>query len=380
MKTKTARKPIIFLPILGILTLVIGVIFPIFSASAADVDVSNYDEFVAELNNPDSTRIYIRGDIVFKDDVVVDKIIVTEEASTLDLNGHKMTLNKTLETHASTIITGNGTIETNVKWPIFVTSGDLTIENGTFTAGAVTYSFISPLAGFGGNVNILGGNFDISNIIVNNYGSGKVVVSGGTFKSRGDYSEDDDDDAAFMTSDSGSFEINGDVVVESKYRFLGEKFADPSQLRGEVVCKKGRIQESFDWNDDEQMIDYNTITICGADETLESDEVIEDSFDYKLIDSKVTIPAGVTLSNPSARIIVAKGSTFTICGEYAGGEDSLIEDGGTIVRECNEEGGAEEETVPPTFDGFIRVVAFLVLSSVGFIFSLSRMKAPRNCS
>ena len=377
MKTKTARKPIIFLPILGILTLVIGMIFPILSASAADVNVSNYDEFVAELNNPDSTRIYIHGDIVFKDDVVVNKIIVTEEASTLNLNGHKMTLNKTLETHASTIVTGNGAIETNIKWPIFVTSGDLTIENGTFTAGAVAYSFISPLAGFGGNVNILGGNFDISNIIVNNYGSGKVVVSGGTFISRGDYSEDDDDDAAFMTSDSGSFEINGDVVVESKYRFLGEKFADPSQSRGEVICKKGRIQESFDENDDEQIVEYNTITICGADETLESDEVIEDSFDYKLIDSKVTIPAGITLSNPSARIIVANGSTFTICGEYAGSEDSLIEDGGAIVRECNEEGGAEEETVPPTFDGFTCAVAFLALSSVGFIFSLSRMKTAR---
>lgn len=378
MKTKTARKPIIFLPIFGILALVIGMIFPIFSASAADVDVSNYDEFVAELNNPDSTRIYIHGDIVFGDDVVVNKIIVTQEASTLDLNGHKMTLNNTLETHASTIITGNGSIETNIDWPIFVTSGDLTIENGTFTTtGDEVYSFISPLAGYGGNVNILGGNFDISNIIVNNYGSGKVVVSGGTFKSRGDYYEDDYVDTAFMTSDSGSFEINGDVVVESTYRFLGEKFADPDESRGEVICKKGRIQESFDWNDDEQKIEYNTITICGADETLESDEAIEDSFDYKLIDSKVTIPAGITLSNPSARIIVANGSTFTICGEYAGSEDSLIEDGGTIVRECDKEGGAEEETVPPTFDGFTCAVAFLALSSVGFIFSLSRMKAAR---
>ena len=289
-----------------------------------------------------------------------------------------MTLNNSLSTYASTIIKG-GVIESDFENPIMTASGDLTIESGSFVGGINSYAFIISLAGFDSDITILGGDFDVSNIIVNNYGSGKVTVSGGHFKSAGKYYNADWNDSAFMTSDKGSFEINGeDVVVESNYRFLGESFADPEEKRGEVICTKGQVYEAKDWtqvsedSDEWVEFDYNTMNICGTNETLVEDEEVEETGNIKLINSNITIPAGISLTNSSAKIIVAKDSSFRICGEYIGSDDSLIEEGGVIIRECEKK---DSDDNPPTFDNVAFAVVILASSVTGVVFGLTRVKA-----
>ena len=368
----TARK--LFLPLVAIITLFFGAFVSVTNVSAADATVTNYEEFVAALSD-DSTRIVVEGDITLEADVTVGKIVIVSSASTFDLNGYKMTLNKTLGIRANTTITGTGFIETDIENPIMVMEGDLTIENGTFDGGENVYAFIVTLDGYTGSVYVKDGIFRMKNIIINNYGSGKVVVSGGYFESDGEYVEDEWSDAAFMTSSDGTFEIDGEeVMIESYYRFLGDKFVSEDEDRGEVICKKGQVYEEMDWDDNWDEVDYSTYSFCGLDETLEEDEELDMDVTFKFINSNITIPAGITLTNSAAKIIVAEGSTIKICGEYDGDDDSLIEDGGTVTRECEE---PADETNPATYDGFTYIIALLGLSGAGIAFGLIRAKATR---
>ena len=265
-------------------------------------------------------------------------------------------------------------IESDIENPIMAIEGNLTIEDGNYSAGVNTYAFLVTIDGYAGNIYIKGGSFNIKNIIINNYGSGEVIITGGEFVSEGSYAEDEWSDAAFMTSSDGKFEINGeDVTVESYYRFLGNKFVDDDEDRGKVVCAQGEIYEEMDWDDDWNEIDYNTYSVCGVDETQDSDDSADGSVSYKLINSNYTIAAGATLSNSSATIIIGEGSTLTICGEYDGPDGSLItEDGGTIVYSCEEEPKpvpASDDLNPNTFDGIESAFATLI-SSISLLIGL----------
>ena len=348
--TKTARK--LFLPAAAIVTSVFGAFVPIANVSAADAVVTNYDELVAALSDS-SSKIVVDGDITLEDDVTINKVMRMNSATTLDTNGHTMTLNKTMAVWADTTIIGNGGIESDIENPIMAIEGNLTIEDGNYSAGVNTYAFMVTIDGYAGNIYVKGGSFNIKNIIINNYGSGEVIITGGEFVSEGSYAEDEWSDAAFMTSSDGKFEINGeDVTVESYYRFLGNKFVDDDEDRGKVVCAQGEIYEEMDWDDDWNEIDYNTYSVCG---------------------SNYTIAAGATLSNSSATIIIGEGSTLTICGEYDGPDGSLItEDGGTIVYSCEEEPKpvpASDDLNPNTFDGIESAFATLI-SSISLLIGL----------
>lgn len=369
--TKTARK--LFLPVAAIVTSVFGAFVPIANVSAADAVVTNYDELVAALSDS-SSKIVVDGDITLEDDVTINKVMRMNSATTLDTNGHTMTLNKTMAVWADTTIIGNGGIESDIENPIMAIEGNLTIEDGNYSAGVNTYAFMVTIDGYAGNIYVKGGSFNIKNIIINNYGSGEVIITGGEFVSEGSYAEDEWSDAAFMTSSDGKFEINGeDVTVESYYRFLGNKFVDDDEDRGKVVCAQGEIYEEMDWDDDWNEIDYNTYSVCGVDETQDSDDSADGSVSYKLINSNYTIAAGATLSNSSATIIIGEGSTLTICGEYDGPDGSLItEDGGTIVYSCEEEPKpvpASDNLNPNTFDGIESAFAMLI-SSISLLIGL----------
>ena len=366
----------IFLPVATIVASVFGAFMPIANVNAADATVTNYEELVAALSST-SGKIVVDGNITLEDDIVVNKVMRMNSASTLDTNGHTMTLNKTMAVWADTTIIGNGGIESDIENPIMAIEGDLTIEDGNYSAGVNTYAFIITLDGYAGNIYVKGGNFNIKNIIINNYGSGEVIITGGEFVSEGSYADDEWSDSAFMTSSNGKFEINGeDVSIESHYRFLGNKFINNDEDRGKVVCTLGEIYEEMDLDSEGNRIDYDTYSVCGADENQESNDGIDGSTSYKLINSNYTIAAGAILSNPSATIVVGEGSPFTICGEYDGSDESLTaEDDGAIVRSCEEEQpkptpATSDDLNPNTFDGIESAFAMLI-SNIGLLIGLA---------
>ena len=129
--TKTARK--LFLPAAAIVTSVFGAFVPIANVSAADAVVTNYDELVAALSDS-SSKIVVDGDITLEDDVTINKVMRMNSATTLDTNGHTMTLNKTMAVWADTTIIGNGGIESDIENPIMAIEGNLTIEDGNYSA------------------------------------------------------------------------------------------------------------------------------------------------------------------------------------------------------------------------------------------------------
>ena len=368
--TKTAR-----LPLLGfaIAMSFLGTIVLSTNVNAVDYTVTSYEELAGALSTAGSDdRIVVDGDITLDGDATINSLLRMNSASTLDLNGHTMTLNGRMAVWADTTITGNGHIESNIENPINVLEGNLIIENGNFYAGINTYAFIITYAGYAGNIYIRDGDFDISNIIVNNYGSGEVVVSGGSFVSHGEYVDaseyadgNDYSDAAFMTSYAGKFEINGEgVEIDSHYRFLGDKFiSEPEpegENRGEVICTLGSVHESIDVVSGVGNVDYYTNTVCGFNLTQDSDDSVDGTDSYRLLNTNYTIAKGATLTNNAAIIIVGKDSVFTICGTYSGDEDSLItEDNGSIVRRCE----GEEEN-PNSFDGIHSAFVILAGSSL----------------
>ena len=369
---KTAKM--LLLPAVAIVASVFWAIMPATDASAADAIVTNYEELVTALSDS-STKIVVDGDIKLEGDITVNKVMRMNSANTLDTNGHNILLNNTLAVWADTTITGNGSIYSNIENPIMAIEGNLTIEDGVYTADSGTYAFIVTIDGYAGNVYIEGGEFNIKNIIINNYGSGEVKITGGLFVSEGVYTEPEYGDSAFMTSSDGTFEINGDSVnVESKYRFLGNKFVSDDEDRGKVVCKAGEIHEMTDWDDDWNEIDYDIHSACGVDEEQSADTTLDGGISYKMINSNYTIAAGATFSNPSSLIIVGEGSTFTICGEYDGPDDSLItEDDGKIVRDCPEEepqpAPTDSTDNPATLDDIESAFAILICS-LGTLFGL----------
>ena len=367
--TKIARK--LFLPLVAIMTCIFGALAPVTNVSAVDATATNFEELVAALADSSATKVLLSGDIVLEDDITLNKTVRIDDETILNLNDHTVTINSTLAVWSDLMITGDGEVTSDIENPILVVDGDLTINNGNFSGGSNVYTFFATvdpdpdngLADIAGNIYINDGYFDISNIIINNYGTGEVIISGGYFLSEGLYVEDIYADSAFMTSVDGTFDIDGDVIIESVYRFLGDKFVDENEDRGEVTCTKGIIYEDLDWDDDWEEIDYHTTTVCGYDNTLEEDVTIDAGESLVLLNTNITVPAGITLSTEDTAIIVGEGSTLTICGEYDGDEDLLIEDGGTIVRECTE--AETEEDNPATLDGITAyIIALLGLGTI----------------
>lgn len=366
--TKTARK--LFLPLVAIMTCIFGALAPVTNASAADATATNFEELAAALADSNITRVYMGGDIVLEEDIEFNKTVIVDDDSIIGLNDHTITINSTFAVYANLTISGDGTVTSNIENPIAVGEGSLTIDGGNYESGEKTYAFLITYSGTHGNIYINDGYFDISNIIINNYGSGEVIISGGYFLSEGLYEDEVYADAAFMTSSGGTFDINGDVMIESVYRFLGDKFVDENENRGEVTCTKGIIYEDLDWDDNSEEVDYHTTTVCGYDNTLEEDVTIDAGESLVLLNTNITVPAGITLSTEDTAIIVGEGSTLTICGEFDGDEDLLIEDGGTIVRECTE--AETEEANPATLDG---IKAYMIaLLGLGTIITIGYFK------
>ena len=321
------------------------------AGNANATNVSSYEEFVAATSDSDSS-ISVQGDITFGGDVTTTKNVHVDAPATLDLAGNTLTFDgSSLYTYYDTTITGDGKITSNSAFPIQAVDGTLTVENGTFEGDPdnTYYLFITEDEAFdsvapdgeaNANINIKGGTYTNGDAIVNNYGKGKVTVTGGTFTTTGDgtYWES----GAFLNSYNGELEINGeDVEINSMFRFLGDEFIDEAEERGAVTLTKGHVQEHKNYDDDWNIVDDEVETYRGIDKALDGKTVATDS---KLVlgDGEFTVAKGKTLTN-NGQIIVGAGATLKICGSYEGDEANIIaQDGGEIVLQC-----PEEETEKP---------------------------------
>ncbi len=329
----------VFLPIMAIITCAFSFLN---AQNAAATTVTNYQEFVDAMSDSDSS-ISVQNDITLEGDVDVTKNVFIDAPSTLDMSGYTMNIDDRSYGIISTTdftITGDGTINaSNTAYPIVAVDGNLTIENGTFIGDEDVYYFIStmdeawnsiaPDGEANANVYIQDGYFYSPYSVINNFGSGEVVINGGVFISEGDSYGDG---FALLNSYDGTFTIDGDVYVSSVYEILGDDIIDETEERGTVNCVRAEVYVE----------ETETTTICGWEVTQEEDEEIDDGQTIQLINTTVTIPAGRTLTN-NGTIIVEQGSTINICGTYVGGLANIINRGGTVNFNCEE---ATEEVEP----------------------------------
>lgn len=322
------------------------------NVSAADGDgatapvATNWAEFKAALEA--NVDFSVNGNIVFEEDVTTSKIIRITGNSTFDLAGHKFEQKDndwaTIATFADLTITGNGEFTSSAYYPIRAQDGNLTIENGKFT-NTNEYYFIQtadeaadsvvPDGKADANVYIKGGEFNAPYSVINNFGPGEVVITGGKFVSEGD-SEGYGD--ALLNSYAGKFELNGDIEVTSLARIIGDDLVDAAEERGAITCTRAIVYELED----------SKATLCGISSEEDEDAATDDGQTISLINNThITFAKGVKFTN-NGTVYVDASSSFKICRDDYEGDEAAITGEGEISFECEEEVIPEEEVAPET--------------------------------